>query len=274
MAYVPTNTRPLNTAPQQQIRLGIQGAPGTGKTWAALTFPNPIVIDIDRGLGAHQGRSDVIQVPFYDTDFVKTILPQQPYNIKDALTYWLEKEARKLEPDQTLILDGLTGLASNYHTIFKRHPKLTDRGEVDYRAEWGLKIQYFSELTDILISLRCNVILISHEAEAKEKDGTYRGKIRPLLTGQFGDQIVSKFTDWVRQLAADKPTGVVAADKLANWNMTQAEFTAMTAKYPRNTLYFWQLESDDIWHGKVSSLVGFPRYIPANYESFIKWRKK
>ena len=30
-----------------QIRMGLIGAPGTGKTTFALTFPNPLVIDYD-----------------------------------------------------------------------------------------------------------------------------------------------------------------------------------------------------------------------------------
>ena len=59
-----------------QIRLGIQGPPGSGKTWAALTFPNPVIINLDRGLGAHAGRSDVIDVPFYSGSFVDKIIPR------------------------------------------------------------------------------------------------------------------------------------------------------------------------------------------------------
>ena len=58
--YIPKGAVSLNTITvKPQIRLGLQGYSGTGKTWAALTFPNPIVLNLDRGLGAHTGRSDV-----------------------------------------------------------------------------------------------------------------------------------------------------------------------------------------------------------------------
>jgi len=277
MAYLPPNSITLDKAKPQQIRLGLQGYPGTGKTWSSLTFPNPIVLDIDRGLGAHLGRNDVVQVPFYDPEFVKTIIPTQGYNIRDALTYWIDKEGRKLEADQTLILDGISGIESNYHFMWRKQPTLTKTGVIDDRDEWTKKITYFGELTDLLISLRCHVVVITHEAETKTKDNVYDSmKVRPLLTGQAGNRLLSKFTDWFRQHASDKPTpGVaVAEDKLAQWGMNAAEFAAMCKEFPRNTVYYWQTEGDAAFDGKASSLVNFPRYIPANYKNFVKWMKK
>ena len=275
--YIPKNSITLDKVTQQQIRLGIQGYPGTGKTWSALTLPNPLVIDIDRGLGAHVGRTDVAVLPFYDTEFVKSFYQGEPDNIKEALMLWLNREGKNLEPDQTLILDGITGLESAYHTNWRKHPQIAVRsGKVDDYAEWGLKIQYFGELTDILITLRCNVVVIAHEQDAKDKKGDYNGKLRPMLTGQSGDKIAGKFTDWVRQHAANKPTDYNTLDdaKLKLWDMDKVAFKKMCDSFPRNTIYYWQLESDDVFDGKVSSLVNFPRYIPANYESFKRWMRK
>ena len=257
-----------------QIRLGLQGYPGTGKTWAALTFPNPVVMSGDRGLGAHLGRSDVLEVPFYSRDFCKTILPNNPDNKKDCLILWLEREGRKLEPDQTLILDSSTAIESWYHAEWRRNPAVTKQGKIDDFAEWGIKNTYFGDLFDKLTELRCHVVYIAHEADKKDKDGSYSGKIRPLMTGQTADKMAGRFTDWFRQLTCDKPKETPATDKLRNWGMSSSEFSAMCNTYPRNTIYYWQTESDDIFDGKCSSLVNFPRYLPASYASFSAYMRK
>lgn len=279
--YIPPNSITLDKATyQQQIRLGIQGFPKTGKTWSALTFPNPVVLDIDRGLGAHHGRADVIQVPVWDVEQIgKKYYPSEPDNLKHVVDAWLAKEGPKLTSNQTLIIDALTGIQSAYHRDWSLHPVISSRSnKVDDRAEWGLKIPYFTDLMDRTVKFKCNVILISHEAEKKDASGEYSGKIRPLLSGQFGDQITSRFTDWFRQLSGNKPnpaslTDVQKRNIERDWKMTPEQFVKECEVYPRNTIYYWQLESDDTFDGGASSLVNFPRFIFANYASFCKYRK-
>ncbi len=157
--YTPPNCLPLseNTTPQQ-LRLGIQGYPKTGKTWSALTFPNPIVLNLDRGLGAHQGRTDVIEIPFYQKQFSGA-----RGELKDKLILWLEKEATKLTADQTLVFDGCTSLEIAYHQWFavNMHNFLTKNGKVDDFAEWQVKKKYFGELHEMFKGLNCNFIFIA-----------------------------------------------------------------------------------------------------------------
>lgn len=279
--YIPPNSISLDKLEMPQIRLGLQGFPKTGKTWSALTFPNPIVADLDRGLGAHRGRTDVIQVPLYDPEFGKKYYTTDPSNVKEVSMAWLLKEGKNLKANQTLIWDGLSGLESAYHSDWKKNPVTSTRsGQVDAFAEWANKLVYFGELCDELIKLKCGVILISHEAEKKDKSGEYTGKIRPLINGSFGDKIVGKFTDWFRQHAANKPDFTKDLSEMTrknitnNWGMTVEQFKAMCDTFPRNTIYYWQLENDDNFDGGCSSLVNFPRYIPANYESFCKYMRK
>lgn len=280
--YTPPNCRTLaSDCSKQQIRLGIQGYPGTGKTWAALTFPNPIVLNLDRGLGAHAGRADVIEIPFYQSSFSGGSSSE----LKDKLVSWLQKEAVKLSEQQTLIFDGCTSLQNAYHTWYaaNQHMFLTRQGKVDDFAEWQVKKKYFGEVMEIFKALKCDVIFIAHEAARPDKPttvgqpGEYRGKIRPLLTGAFGDEIVGYYSDWFRQHAADKPSdySAIKPESLALWGMkTPQEFKAMADEFPRNTIYYWQTEGDDVFDGKCSSLVNFPRYIPANYKSFLKYARK
>lgn len=261
-----------------QIRLGIQGFPGTGKTWAALTFPNVIVANLDRGLGAHQGRSDVIDVPLYDMGYCKTVNPGHKGlgSVKDTLMMWIEHEGRKLSPEQTLVWDGCSTTQKAYHKWVDENKLtaafLSKDGKFDARKEWGFKIKYFDELFEALKGLKCHLVFLTHETEKKEEDGGYRGKIRALLSGQSGDQMVKEFTDWFRQLSMDKPKDFNEDKPL--WGMNKSQFKEMCDSFSGNTVYFWQTEGDDLFDAKRSSLVNAPRFMPASYKSFQQYRRK
>ena len=275
--YLPPNCNTLKNAKQPQIRLGIQGYPGTGKTWAALTFPNCVVINFDRGLGAHVGRDDVIEVPFYDADFVKTVYPMNAKNKRDAFTYWLETIGSKLEHEQTLVVDGITGIQAAHEAWVKDNGSLmvSNKGKYDDFKPWNFKLEWLSYLMDLTKSLKCSVIWIAHETPAKEKDGTYTGKLRPLLSGQFADQLASHCTDWFRQHAIELPRENPKEEDLkSKYRLTLNEYLEHKKSLPRNTMYVWQTDGDDFADCKCSSLVNFPPRILANYTAFDKYRRK
>lgn len=261
----------------QQIRLGIQGPPKTGKTYSGLTFPKPIVLNLDRGLGSHAGRSDVLEIPFWDDKFVDSIVPRKPTdppNRRDAILKWLSKEGKKLEPDQTFILDGSTGLQNAFDTQQNLEPVYTDRGKIDSFAYWRLKVSYFGEVCELLKTLKCHVIYICHETLDRGKDGELNGKIRPMLTGQFGDQLASHFTDWFRMHAFAKPKDILKANPEENFGMNAQEFTELCNSFETNTMYMWQTVQDNLCNCGTSSLVKAPRYIKADFTTFTKYMRK
>lgn len=275
--YIPPNSITLDKLDIPQIRLGIQGDGGTGKTWAALTFPNCVAMDLDRGLGAHRGRLDVISLPFWDGAWLSVNFPRDPTNTREAVVSWIEKEGKKLAPNQTLVIDGNTGFQRAFHSYEEKHPTLSKSGKYDDFAEWANKIKFYGRFFDALKSLRCHVVFILHEQADRGKDGDLNGKLKPLLSGQVGDQIKNEFTDWVRQHCGNKPTDYSnknVLDKIAQFNLTPEEFKTSVNKLPRQTFYYWQLESDDVCNCKVSSLVNFPRFIFANYETFVSYLRK
>lgn len=275
--YIPAGCNTLDKASDPQIRLGIQGFGGTGKTWSATTFNNLIALNIDRGLGAHRGRNDIVEVPIWDMTYCRTLIPScHPQDIKEVIMKWLDVHGRKLEADQTLLVDGNTGLQNAYHKWYAYNPVMTKQGKIDDFGEWRLKLVWFGEIFEMFKQLKCHVIYLCHETDKKDKSGDYTGKIRPLLRGQMGDEIMGHFTDWFRQHSASKPKDFNTVDgaALAKWGMKSVqEFKAMCDTFPRDTIYFWQLESDDYFDGKCSSLINFPRFIPANYESFKKFQR-
>lgn len=277
--YKPANCETLEHAKEAQLRVGLQGFFGTGKTYAALTFPNPVVVNLDRGLGIHVGRKDVIEVKIYDKDFCKKVNPNfgpsnPKINQKDVLEQWLKTEATKLEEDQTLVIDGITGIQNAYHNWYAYNPVYSKSGKENEFGEWNIKLVYFGFIFDLLKTLRCHVVVICHETEKKEK-GEYTGKVRPLLRGQFGDELGSHFTDFFRCFSASKPKdkASIKEEALKLWKMTRDEFWDMCSTFTGESIYYWQTESDDAFDGKASSLVNAPKFIPATYKSFLKWRK-
>jgi len=151
MPYIPANAMSSASIKSPPIRLGILGVPGVGKTWAALTFPNPIVLDLDNKLSgyvkAHPEHSFPI-IPFWNRDYVVNELkvnnfkPQGssvykqdnkfPHNIRDAVTKWLVSEGPKLEEGQTLIMEPTPVLADNDKVAaVKAMSKCKDVNETD-----------------------------------------------------------------------------------------------------------------------------------------------
>lgn len=251
--YTPKNCS-SSVSSEQQIRLGLQGYPGSGKTWAALTAKNPVVFNLDRGLAAHVGRKDIIDVPIWDRAFCKTIDPNfKPERLKDVIVKWLETEGLKLEKGQTLVVDANTGLQAAYHQWYRANMMnfLTKSGTVNDFAEWQQKRVWFDELMVLFKSMACDVIYLCHETDQKDKNGpngpTYSGKLRPLLTGSYGDELASHFTDWFRQLSTEKDGKIT---------------------------YQWQTQTDAVFDAKCGSLIGQPKLVPADWSVFTAYKRK
>lgn len=268
---------------KQQVRLGVQGYGKTGKTWSGLTFPNPVVMNLDRGLGAHKGRADVIDVPFYSPSFCDTIFPrsgtERPPNRRDAILKWLSTEALRLTKEQTLVMDGGTVLENAFHAQYKLEPVISrSTGKEDNFAEWRLKNDYFAQVFDLLKATTCDVIYLCHETADRSATGDLNGRVRPILTGQFGDKLVGNCTDWFRQWAVAKPS---TEDELSRFTKKfcsdskelAASFVESTPK-EHKTIYIWQTTSDDVATCGTSTLLNVPKFIVASYQSFLSYERK
>lgn len=246
--FTPTEAK----SPEEQLtfRIGIQGFPKTGKSWAALTFPNPIVLNIDNNIPKlHPNLSSVLQIPFYDPKFCTELgcgakHPSQPPVRHLALTKWLRANAQKFESDQTLILDSLTFLGNYFDLHWDLNPQFSNKGKENDFVPWQKKVLYFTDLHELVKSLRCNFIAIVHETEAFDDEGRIIG-LKPLITGSFSNQLAGHYTEWFRQRVIsekDKP--------------------------PR---YVWQIVSDSVSKngGTLSSIVKDKPFIDANYQTLV-----
>jgi len=281
--YKPKGSVYLSDIEDNQVRLGIQGAPFSGKTTAALTFPNPIILSFDRKISAHLSRSDVPLIPIYNPAFVDTIVKRAgtlaPPETKDALLKWLTTEGSKLVHEQTLLVDGLTGIEDSFHLWYKYNEDelaTSKRGEFNKFVQWDLKKQFFTEVWNTFKALSCDVVMISHEQDDRNKDGSYNGKIKPLLTGQAADKMGGNFTDWIRQIVISKPKSAEEVDKVcAKYNTDKTTIKEWCDSTPTSygSIHLWQTQGDDILDGGCSSLVGTPKFILAGYTTFLKYKK-
>jgi hypothetical protein len=261
-----------------QVRLGIQGAPGVGKSWAALTFPNPLVINSDRGLMAHQGRAEITEIAIWNPEKVAKILGKSlgtaPPNRRDAILKILREDGPKFTAEQTLIHDAWTGFQHAFDAQTNLEPVYTKSGNEDKLAFWARKLEFSKDVCEFNKTLKCSVVLLCHETVERNEDGLLTGKVKPLQQGQFADQLASYFTDWFRQIAVSKEPKDLKKLMADLGCKTEDEYKSICNQFPDSpTLYLWQTRSNDVCNCKTA-LVGAPVLIPANYASYVKYIKK
>lgn len=247
--YNPPESIGIN--PYPHFRLGLQGAPNTGKTWSALSFPNPLVANFDNKLGAHIHRKDVKQIPFWDVNFIATLVnkpaPGKYINRRDAFKFWLRDNGHKLDTDQTFIIDSWTMLCNAVHQEFTQNHPRDKKGELCTYTYWRMVKQYCADICECLKGLSCSVVVTCHETVERNDEGQLTGKMKPLMTGSFADEMAGHFTDWFRAVVDPK------------------ENTS-------SVKYFWQTSGDRLFDGG-SSVPGIPKLIPANYQTLLsEWK--
>ncbi len=225
--HIPKETTKA-TASQQRIAL--IGAPGSGKTTACLTFPNPFFIDFD-----HKLPSGVNCVPFWDPKFVDSICSRTvagaPPNRRDAIKKWLRENAHKFTAEQTLIIDSWTMMQNSQEQQADLENSLAEKSNKYYR--WDDKQKFSKTICELLEGCSCIVVVTFHETIERNDEGEPTGKLRAVMDGGFRDQLLGHFTDVWRQLARPPVKGpdnrIVVKDGIKQFHDG----------------YFWQLIGDD-----------------------------
>jgi len=234
--HIPTSARNLKDRTYPQICLGLQGAPGTGKTYSALTFPNPIVLDIDNGLTKF-GGSDLNSIPIHSFEWCcdycdGKFKPRKDGQTPDRMSiieHFLMQDALRMTGEQTIIIDSWSSLQDAFDQEqllpHRRATRMSRAGEEDKFKFWDEKIKYSKRILSILRSLNCHSIVAFHELQVRHPDtGVLLDKVAPLMQGKFVAELKRFFTDWFRNVAVEK------RDQHKNVVSTE---------------YFWQVRPDN-----------------------------
>ena len=201
------------------------GISGSGKTTAALTFPNPIKAEFDNIIVPSQLLTTPI-IPFYSKEFCETLGSK---NTRDAFTKWLKLDAPKLESDQTLIIDSWTRLQDYFDQQTELEPVYSSTGKEDEFAFWGRKLDWSRDIMINLQSLKCHIVVTFHEqVERDPKTGALLSKIMPLMQGKFVNKIGSYFTEFYRSVTVKNDKG----NMQHMWQVRKDNDVNVKSRYP------------------------------------------
>lgn len=265
--YTPDYAVNLQNETQSKLMVGLQGPTKSGKTTSALTFPNPFVVDFDGNLTGHLGKN-ILSAPFYKKDWCMEQYSKlgakknlginlHIINRRDLFQLWLEKEANKLSPEQTLIVDSWTTVQDAFDIQTALEPVYTKKGEIDDFAFWATKIDYCTKICSALAELKCRVVVTFHEQFQVDKEKQPTGKIEPLMQGKFTNKLALYFTDFFRCRV------LPVKDK------SNKQVYAEDGKTPL-VEYVWQTKPDG-FSDCGSRLHNVPMFVPQHYSIFEKY---
>lgn len=208
--FIPSYSIPINEIVHLQKIIGLMGVSGSGKTYSALTFPSPIVIDIDGNLSGHIKRTDILVLNFNDNNWIENKLGYK-YNknivkfpAKDAVLWFLQNDALKITYGQTLVIDSWSTLQDEFDKQRILQPVYTKEGATDEFAFWDDKKDFSRDILNSCKKLKCDVVITFHEQDAREKLGKLNGKIEPLMKGSFNKEMGKYFTEFYRCVVNSK----------------------------------------------------------------------
>lgn len=243
--YKPQNIILSSSNTSKNLRLLLVGPPKWGKTYSVVTtFPNPLVVDFDNGLTAING---IDVAPFYDGEWFKKTFPGISMRT-NALSKFIVQHASQMTGEQTLVLDSLSTICDYLNKDLTSIQPKGKNGEPDgywFWAQWGNWLRDFCVL---LTSLKCNVVLIAHEAEVRDAETGRLTGYRWLLKGQdFSPRLSQFFTDVFRQVKETKES--------------QGKITEE---------YKWQVKQTPLFPYANTRMNCDTLYIPASYNEIIK----
>lgn len=180
----------LSGDPEPDKFLVLAGAAFAGKTTASLSFPNPLVLNVDNKVPS-QG---IATIPFYDDAFCDSIIKRanqaNPANRRDAVANWIAMNRSTLS-QHTVILDSLSSLENAFYSqTFEVEKKWGVNGGLFF----GSKLSYFSGICDALRACARRVIVNCHLLPVFAKDPNLgvdisTGKFKPACAGSFAEKL-------------------------------------------------------------------------------------
>lgn len=166
----------------------IYGQPGSWKTTLALSAPNPVMIDADKGMYRVEKRFQVPSLPLVSYAALLKLF-----------------DSGELAPFETIVFDTLGKLVDRMgEYVIEQNPK-NKQGDGSLSMKgWGAVKLEFQNLLKKAEAQNKHLIFVAHEKE--EKDGDIR-IVRPDVSGSSGKDIVKEmdFMGYI-EMIGDKHT--------------------------------------------------------------------
>ena len=153
-----------DVTPERPVIIVIYGTPGTGKTSAATTAENPLLIDTDRGFDRAVQRVDTLEASKWE----------------DIIA-----EQETIKSYKTVIVDTAKSMLDDYLSAYavQRNYKLAN----NTLKRFGQMADDFKQFVNFLRSNNADIIFICHDKETQEGDVI---KHSPDCTGQSKDLLL------------------------------------------------------------------------------------
>lgn len=139
-------------AVQNRLKMFLYGEPGAGKTWAAIAFPTPYIIDAERGTSNYKDRIDKSGGAVLQTSDIDEV-------IEEVRLLTIEKHNYK-----TLLIDPITMVEADL--MEKALAGLKDKdgnpAEPGDMRVWNIRDKKLKRLVNLLYKLDMNVIVTAH----------------------------------------------------------------------------------------------------------------
>ncbi len=151
----------------------IYGQPGSGKTTLALSAPNPVCIDFDKGMHRVQPQFRVTSLQVETYDEVLTLL-----------------QSDEIDGFDTIVCDTLGKLIDRIcDYCAKKNPKARQGDGQMTMKGWGEVKTTFHALLKLLATKNKSILFVAHESEEKSGDETIK---RPDCSGSARKDIVKE----------------------------------------------------------------------------------
>lgn len=208
------NTR--NLVPGSNMQIMVFGPSKSGKTFGALTFPRPNVLDFDKGIAVVRnpdfvkkyGIVSVEYEQFTESNLSKGVAVTHNA-FDDACRYfdkWMKPDKR--DTFDTWVIDSGTTLAdmamnkaiivlgSQSPPLSKTHQTAVQTGVLTPKQQdWGSERSLTEQFVDMVKGSGKHVVLICHQKEKMNDKGDTVVEICPLLTGKGVEAISLKFDE-------------------------------------------------------------------------------
>jgi len=241
------------------LKILLYGDTGVGKTWFALSFPSPAVIDTEGG------------TDFYADSFDFSVIDTRSFSEVMAAVDFLEKENHGFE---TVVIDPITTVyeaLQNGRLEFKaKKNKSDDESKVDTEnidfspLDWGSIKRNYKSLMTRLVNLDMHVILIARQKDKTEKNKkgemikigeTFDGeKGTPYNLDIFGKLIVegnkrviliekSRLGDWDKGSRIENPSFESFKHLVNNGNGQQVHHSSEDEAATKDGVFFQEREN-------------------------------